>query len=372
MKPLKHISFTTALAIFLGFAGRIEAASSYTFPAFNVGTLTGGGAVFTKSFNVSGVPGTEYLFVRVTANYQSAPQPHDAYSSTLNMELSDGGTNIFWPAYTATVGAVGQDSANALVWCGLFPKNSYQGGTNLTIQFQDTYNDANGPYYSTVSNVVVTLYPATTPAETFATFDVGTLTGGGAAFTKSLNVSGLPKTEFLFLRVTANYQSAPQPHDGYSSTMNMELSDGGTNIFWPTNPATVGAVGQDSTNTLVWCGLFPQNSYPGGAQPDHPVSGHLQRRERPLLFHRQQRRRHPLSGRECGGGAAATGHRSFLHQRGVGMDKHGNGVHLAIHNEPFSAGDLEHGFAGTGRRQWALYRNQCPGEFAKIFYRLSQ
>jgi hypothetical protein len=182
----------------------------------------------------------------------------------MNMELSDGGTNFFWPAYTATVGAAANDSTNTLVWCGLFPEYSYPGGTNLTIQFVDTYTDANGPYYSTVSNVVVTLYPATSPWQTFAAFNVGTLTGGGAAFTKAFSVSGLPNTEYLFLRATANYQSAAAPHDAYSSTMNMELSDGGTNVFWPAYPATVGAVAKDSTNTLIWCGLFPQHSYEGG------------------------------------------------------------------------------------------------------------
>jgi len=252
------------MIIVLGLAGRAGAASSYTFPAFNVGTLTGGGAAFTKSLNVSGIRAGEYLFVRVTADYESAPQPNDAYPNTMNMELSDGGTNVFWPASPATIGAVPNDYTNALIWSGLFPKNSYQGETNLTLQFMDTYNDASGPYYSTMSNVVVTLYPATSPSATFPAFNVGTLTGGGAAFTKSLNVSGLPNTEYLFTRVTADYESAPQPHDADPSTMNMELSDGGTNVFWPANPATVGAVGGDYTNVIAWSGLFPENSYEGG------------------------------------------------------------------------------------------------------------
>jgi hypothetical protein len=42
----------------------------------------------------------------------------------------------------------------------LFPQTSYPGGTNLTIQFMDTYNDPGGPYFSTISHVVVTIYPA--------------------------------------------------------------------------------------------------------------------------------------------------------------------------------------------------------------------
>jgi hypothetical protein len=264
MKLFKHLSYTAAMIIVLSVAGRADAVSGYTFPAFDVGTLTGGGAAFTNSFNVSDVPAGEYLFVRVTAAYQSAPQPHDAYPNTMNMELSDGGTNVFWLASPATIGAVANDYTNTLIWSGLFPKNSYQGGTNLTIQFMDTYNDANGPYYSTISNVVVTLYPATTPSQTLTSFNVGTLTGGGAAFTNSFNVSDVPAGEYLFVRVTAAYQSAPQPHDAYPNSMNMELSDGGTNVFWPASPATIGAVANDYTNTLIWSGLFPENSYQGG------------------------------------------------------------------------------------------------------------
>ena len=264
MKLFKCLTRIAAIISFLSLVGRASAMSSYTFPAFNVGTLTGGGAAFTKSLEVSSVPGGEYLFVRVTANYQSGAQPHDAYPNTLNMALSDGGTNVFWPASPGTIGAVSKDYTNVLVWCGLFPENSYHGGTNLTIQFQDTYNDASGPYYSTISNVVVTLYPATSPAEMFAAFNAGTLTGGGAAFTQSLNVSGLPHSEYLFTRVTADYQSAAQPHDAYPNTMNMELSNGGTSVFWPASPATIGAVSTDYTNALIWCGLFPENSYQGG------------------------------------------------------------------------------------------------------------
>jgi hypothetical protein len=237
---------------------------SRTFATFNVGTLTGGGAAFTRSLNVSDLPNTEYLFARVSAQYQSAAAPNDAVPISLSMELSDGGTNVFWAGSPATLGASDMDSTNTLSWCGLFSQHSYQGGTNLTIQFMDTYTDANGPYYSTISNVMVTIYPATTPSKTFAAFDVGTLTGGGAAFIRSLDVSGLPNTEYLFLRVTANYQSGAQPHDADSGSMNMELSDGGTTVFWPASLATIGAVVADSTNTLIWSGLFPQTSYQGG------------------------------------------------------------------------------------------------------------
>jgi hypothetical protein len=265
MKFLTHTLFFAALIIMLVFAGPAGAAPSHTFATFDVGTLTGGGAAFTKALDVSGLPNSEYLVVRVTANYASAAAPHDAYPSTLDMELSDGGSIVYWPSNTATFGAVNQDSTNTLIWSGLLPKNIYPGGSNLTIKFVDTYTDASGPYSSTLSNVVVTIYPAPAPKKIFTTFDVGTVTGGGAAFTQSLDVSGLPNLEYLFARVTAMHTSGTPPHDGWSSTLDMELSDGGATVYWPSNTATLGAMSQDGTSSLIWPGLLPETSYQGGS-----------------------------------------------------------------------------------------------------------
>ncbi len=264
MKRLTQIRFFTALMVLWVFAAQAAAAPSHTFASFDVGTLTGGGAAFTKSLDVSGLPNSEYLFVRVTATHTSGAPPHDGWSSTMDMELSDGGSTVYWPSNTATVGAMSQDGTSSLAWAGLLPENTYHGGSNLTVTFVDTFSDTNGPYYSTLSNVVVTIYPGPAPAKTFAAFDVGTLTGGGAAFTKSLDVSSLPNSEYLFARVTATHISGAPPNDGWSSTVDMELSDGASTIYWPSNTATVGAMSQDGTSRLAWAGLFPENPYPGG------------------------------------------------------------------------------------------------------------
>ncbi len=269
MKLSKYLSFFALAIILPGFAARSQAAASYVFPAFNVGTLVGGGAGFTNNLTAyTNVPSGEYFVFRVTADYQSAPSPNDAYPDSMVMELSDGGTNIFWPASTAAAGAIGGDYTNVIAWTGMFPQLSYQGGSNLTIQFMDTYSDSFGTYYSTMSNVVVTLYPATTPSQTFAPFNVGTLTGGGPAFTNSPNVSGLPDLEYLFTRVTANYQSDTNPYDARPYSMEMEMNDGGTNVFWPASTAGVGAVDEDYTNVIAWSGMFPQVSYQGGTNLD--------------------------------------------------------------------------------------------------------
>jgi hypothetical protein len=57
-----------------------------------------------------------------------------------------------------------QPGTSHLIWSGVLPENTYQGGNNLTIKFADTFTDSSGPYYSSVSNVVVTIYPAVSGA----------------------------------------------------------------------------------------------------------------------------------------------------------------------------------------------------------------
>ncbi len=118
-----------------------NASAGYAFAAFNVGTLTGGGAAFTKSLDVSGVTNTDYLFVCVTAAYVSGAAPHDAWSSTMHLQLGDGITNIYWPTNIPTSGAMNQDSTNTIIWSGPLPGVLYHGGSNLTVKFVDTYND---------------------------------------------------------------------------------------------------------------------------------------------------------------------------------------------------------------------------------------
>ncbi len=235
-----------------------------TLPAANIGILTGGGAAITTSLGISGVTNVDYLFARITASYVSGAAPHDAWSDTMHMGLSDGGSTVYWPTNTPTLGGLNQDSTNTLIWSGQLPGALYHGGSNLTVKFLDTYNDPQGPYYSTVSNVVVTLYPAPVPGKTLPAANIGILTGGGAAITTSLNISGVTNVDYLFARITASYVSGAAPHDAWSDTMHMGLSDGGSTVYWPTNTPTLGGLNQDSTNTLIWSGQLPGGLYEGG------------------------------------------------------------------------------------------------------------
>ncbi len=237
---------------------------SYTFASFNTGIITGGGAAFSKALDVSSLPSSEYLFVRVTADYAPGTSPHDGYSSTMKMMLTDGSSTTYWDSSTATIGVLPAAGSTSLSWVGMLTKNSYTGGQNLTISFKDSFTDASGPYTSALNNVTITIYPAPTPSHTFSSFSTGTITGGGAAFSKALDVSSLPSSEYLFVRVTADYAPGTSPHDGYSSTMKMMLTDGSSTTYWDSSTATIGVLPAAGSTSLSWVGMLTKNSYTGG------------------------------------------------------------------------------------------------------------
>ena len=238
------------------------AGNSRTFAAFNTGTITGGGAAFTRSLDVSGLPASEYLMCTVTADYVPGAAPHDAYSSTMLMELNNGGSTVYSPASAATMGVLKAGGGTTLRWLLVLPRN-YTGGGNLTIKFVDPYTDTAGPFTSSLNNVAVSIYPAPVPARSFAPFSTGTITGGGTAFTRSLDVSGLPASEYLMCTVTADYVPGAAPHNAYSSTMLMELNNGGSTVYSPASAATMGVLQAGGGTTLRWLLVLPR-TYTGG------------------------------------------------------------------------------------------------------------
>ena len=200
--------------------------------------------------------------VSVTADYAPGTAPHAGYSSTMKMEINNGGATVYWPLSTATLGVLPAGGSTTLTWTGVLPK-SYIGGGNLSVKFSDAFTDANGPYTSALNNVVVNISPAPTPKKTFATFNTGTITGGGAAATKALDVSGLPTTEYLLVSVTGDYAPGVAPHDGFSSTMKMEINNGSSTVYWPLSTATMGILPSNGATVLTWTGVLPK-SYIGG------------------------------------------------------------------------------------------------------------
>jgi phosphodiesterase/alkaline phosphatase D-like protein len=262
MKTRYGIVFLSALICLSAFSQRTFGASGQTFTTFSTGTITGGGAAYTRSLDVTGLAGSDYLFVYVTADFVPGTSPHDAYSSTMFMELNNGAGTVYWSAVPASYGILPAAGSTSLTWKGLM-KTPYPGTGNLTVKFYDNFTDGNGPYTSTLNNVVVTIYPATVPSKTFTTFSTGTLTGGGAAYTRSLDVTGLAGSDYLFVYVTADFVAGAAPNNAFSSTMVMELNNGAGTVYWPGMPANYGALGNSNSTSLTWTGLM-KVPYSGG------------------------------------------------------------------------------------------------------------
>ena len=232
------------------------------FATFSPGTITGGSAPYTKSLAVSGLLNANYLFYSVTADYASGDVPHDAWSNSMKMGLTNGSTTFYLDTAQANYGILPAGGTTSLKWTGIMT-NPYPGTTNLTVMFRDFFTDTSGPYTSTLTNVVVTIYPAPTPVKTFAAFSSGTITGGGSTFTRSLDVSGMPSADYMFYRITGDYVGGTPPQDAYSSTLKLGFTNGSSTFYLDTNSARYGVLSNGGNSTLKWTGVLPKN-YTGG------------------------------------------------------------------------------------------------------------
>ncbi len=234
---------------------------SHTFATFNTGTITGGAAPFSLALDTASLPSADYLFYTVSANYVPSADPYAAWSDTLVMSMTNGTTTAYRPAGTATIGVLPGAGSTTLIWTGQFIR-PYPGTTNLTIQFQDTFADAGGPYTSQLQNVTVTIYPAPTPSHTFATFNTGTITGGAAPFSLTLDTASLPDADYLFYMISADYIPGADPYAVWSQTLVMSMTNGTTTAYRPVGGANIGALPGAGSTTLIWTGQFVR-PYPG-------------------------------------------------------------------------------------------------------------
>lgn len=234
----------------------VTSAAGHTFATFNTTTITGGSTAFSSSLDGSALS-SGYLFFIVTGEFVGGASP--AYSNTIEMSISDGATVDFKSYSTASSGALNSSSNTTLLWSGVFNK-VYQGGDNLSINIKDTYDDGSGSFTSQLNNVTVTIYVAPTPIKTFPTFATTTLTGGGSAYVKSLDVTGLT-LDYLFYVVQADFVAGV--NSAYSSTINMELNNAASIVYKSSGTATAGKLESASNTTLFWTGVMKQ-TYPGG------------------------------------------------------------------------------------------------------------
>ncbi len=232
-------------------------AQGHTFSSFDTGTITGGGAEYTKSLNVTGLT-NDFLFVVVTADF--IPGANSAFSQTMQMQLDNNSSTIYKTFGTATSGALANSNLTTLVWSGLLEK-TYSGGTNLTIKFKDTYS-VGGTYTSELQNVSVTIYVTPTPIQTFTSFNTSTITGAGSAYDKILDVSGLIY-DYLFYVVSADFVSGTKP--AWSQTIQMQLDNNGSTIYKTFGNANTGVLLNSNSTTLFWHGVMEKVYSGGGA-----------------------------------------------------------------------------------------------------------
>jgi len=240
----------------LGFLTNYVSAGGHSFTTFSSGTITGGAAAVSQSMNVSGLSGT-YLFYVVTGDFVGGADP--AWSNTIQMGITGGAGVEYKSLGYANAGAAASSANTTLKWTGVLFQ-PYSGGNTLNVQFADSYDDASGTYTSTLNNVSVTIYVSPTPENSFSSFSSGTITGGAAAVSHSMNVSGLSGT-CLFYVLTGDFVGGADP--AWSNTIQMGITGGAGVEYKSLGYANAGAAASDANTTLKWTGVLFQ-PYSGG------------------------------------------------------------------------------------------------------------
>ena len=242
------------LLLFILSSIAITNAQSHTFTSFDVGTLTSGTTGESVSLTTTGITG-DFLIYEVTADFVGTGNV--AWSSTIEMELNNGGSEIFKAVDKSTSGSMDNENATTLHWTGVLNKN-YVGGDNLTIRFFDSFNDASGPYTSSITNVVVTISKAETHA--FTSFDAGMLTSGTTGVSVPLTTTGITG-DYLIYQISADFVGTGNV--AWSSTIEMELNNGGSEIFKEVAKSSFGSQDNANATTLYWTGVL-NKKYIGG------------------------------------------------------------------------------------------------------------
>lgn len=233
----------------------ISKAESYTFSSFDAGTLNSGSpSGLSIPLTTTGITG-DYLIYQVSADFVGTGNP--AWSNTTEMELNNGAGIIFKEVDKATSGAMQNENATTLHWTGVLNKK-YIGGDDLTIRFFDSYNDASGPYTSSITNVVVSIAKAN--PHTFSSFNVGTLSSDTSGISTALTTTGVTG-DYIVYQISADFEG--KGNTAWSSTIEMELNDGSSNIFKNEGKATIGALDSGANTTLHWTGVL-NRKYIGG------------------------------------------------------------------------------------------------------------
>ena len=168
--PIKFRFILTVFCFCFIYSSQVNA-QTHTFPTFSPGAINSSptGAV-TTVMPVAGVTGN-YLLFTVEADFVGDPGPQTSWSSTIEIEISDGSGLIYVTDFTPTTGGADNGNNTTITFTGTLGFE-YVGGTNLSIEFWDGGEDGGGPYLGTINNVIFTI-------DGFGG-DIITIMGGGA------------------------------------------------------------------------------------------------------------------------------------------------------------------------------------------------
>jgi hypothetical protein len=229
---------------------------THTFATFSPGTVTSSTQGVSTTMDVSALT-EDYLYFDVSAEFIGTGNV--AWSESLQVELSNGGSIIHKILSNPTSGANANSNATTLHWTGVFERK-YKGGNNLVVRFIDNYDDVDGPYSSSITNVDVTISQPFM-ANKFTGFSPGTLTSGTTGVSTALATNSL-SGDYLFYNVSADFVGTGNV--AWSNSIQMEINDGGTIVYSDLVNASSGSQDNPNAVTLHWNGVLNKNYIGGG------------------------------------------------------------------------------------------------------------
>lgn len=236
-----------------------KADSQHEFPSYTAGSLASGTSGITTALPTSGLTGDHLLYV-VTADFVGTGGAQGAWSSTIELELIGTGGEVLEQLARAGSGAMDNVNATTLSWAGALSEE-YVGGASLSTRFFDSYHDGAGPYTSDITNVRVEIFETINPTD-FPIVNPGDLSSGNSGITTPFDPTGVAD-DHLFYIVKADFVGTGGAQTAWSSTIEMELNNGGSTIFKEEQISDLGAMDSGAPTTLIWSGSMTEE-YEGG------------------------------------------------------------------------------------------------------------
>jgi len=231
-------------------------------------TSAGGGPVVSQVLDISGVPAGNYFQFSLTAQF-NPEGANPCFSSDVGFGLMSG-TTVLLPMTSAGAADAQPDASVVdLNWHGTL---LYNGGDPITANFRSSYDDADGPYTCTMSNIILEIRPLlgtgdTTPAIPGPYSILSGIPPAGTEVNVNLDTSALTEDNYFFVEMTADWTTGPAP-EAFSNTMEFELRDATGRILLPYGKTRFGSMNDASPASPTWVGIT-SDLYSGGPLTAH-------------------------------------------------------------------------------------------------------